>query len=304
MNERQIECFLSVARSHSFSAASQALFISQPAVSYQIKSLEKELGVTLFTRDTPRTELTSAGRIFWEDALHCEKVFWELRQHLLPYADVEQTLVLGCPRVMLSNNENALFQIVQRAEALPAPLRLRSKELTVQPTYVTQLLQGDVDLMFSDIDLPEVQSPEMAHRFLFNSSAYICVHEAHALARHDRVISTDLAGERLIFHKENKAFLSSIADCLGRAGLRPDIQLHDSFAQSLAYLRPEHSVTFYPCSLPLTAPIRFVPFVLDRPVRIGMVWLRERETPSLRRLIDLIDDLPKEIWKASVTSSL
>ena len=55
MNERQIECFLAVAHGGSFTAASRQLFLSQPAVTHQIRSLEKELGIQLFERSTVRT---------------------------------------------------------------------------------------------------------------------------------------------------------------------------------------------------------------------------------------------------------
>ena len=45
MNDRQLLCFLVVSRTLNFSRASRELFITQPALSYQIRSLEKELEV-------------------------------------------------------------------------------------------------------------------------------------------------------------------------------------------------------------------------------------------------------------------
>ena len=64
MNERQISCFLSVARHLSFSKASRELFISQPAISHHIQMLEKELDTRLFLRSTIAVELTPAGQVF------------------------------------------------------------------------------------------------------------------------------------------------------------------------------------------------------------------------------------------------
>lgn len=63
-----LKCFILVAENLSFARAAEALYISQPAVTKQINSLEQELGVTLFTRSTRHVELTPAGMSFYKDA--------------------------------------------------------------------------------------------------------------------------------------------------------------------------------------------------------------------------------------------
>ena len=60
----QLECFIAVAEELNFSAAAQRLFTTQPAVTYQINTLEKETGLHLFDRTTRRTKLTAAGQSF------------------------------------------------------------------------------------------------------------------------------------------------------------------------------------------------------------------------------------------------
>jgi LysR family transcriptional regulator, glycine cleavage system transcriptional activator len=56
-----LRAFEAVARRLSFSAAAEELFLTQPAISRQIKSLEAELGLALFSRGTRRVELTREG---------------------------------------------------------------------------------------------------------------------------------------------------------------------------------------------------------------------------------------------------
>lgn len=56
-----LRAFEAVARRLSFSAAAEELFLTQPAISRQIKALEDELGAPLFMRGTRKVELTSAG---------------------------------------------------------------------------------------------------------------------------------------------------------------------------------------------------------------------------------------------------
>lgn len=53
MNTIQLSCFVEVAAQLSFSKAAEALHVSQPTVSHQIKALEDELGCALLVRSTP-----------------------------------------------------------------------------------------------------------------------------------------------------------------------------------------------------------------------------------------------------------
>ena len=66
MNEKQIECFLTVSKYQSFSRAAQALFMTQPTVTHQIAALEEELGFSLFVRSYRAISLTPAGQRFEE----------------------------------------------------------------------------------------------------------------------------------------------------------------------------------------------------------------------------------------------
>ena len=68
MELKQLHYFLKVAEFLNFSRAAEALYISQPALSYQIAELERELGTELFTRDRRKVYLTPAGMALVEPA--------------------------------------------------------------------------------------------------------------------------------------------------------------------------------------------------------------------------------------------
>lgn len=67
MNLDQLKVFLTVSELGSFQKAAQANYVSQRAISQQMKRLEDELGVKLFIRGKNRIQLTSAG-IFLKSA--------------------------------------------------------------------------------------------------------------------------------------------------------------------------------------------------------------------------------------------
>ncbi len=59
-----LRTFVAAARHGNFAAAARELGMTQPAVSYQIRSLEEKLGVALFERHARRVELTRLGRAY------------------------------------------------------------------------------------------------------------------------------------------------------------------------------------------------------------------------------------------------
>lgn len=64
MNTKQIDCVLELSSSLNFSKAAEALYISQPSLTYQIQSLETEIGFAVFERSAKGTILTPAGKQF------------------------------------------------------------------------------------------------------------------------------------------------------------------------------------------------------------------------------------------------
>lgn len=63
INLQSIQYFLKVAETLNFTVAAKELYLSQPALSKQIRQLEETVGVQLLKRDTKRVELTEGGKI-------------------------------------------------------------------------------------------------------------------------------------------------------------------------------------------------------------------------------------------------
>jgi len=68
LNFKQLEAFVRVAEMQSFTRAAKQMFMSQPAISFQIKALEDHLQVSLFRRDEKKVLLTEAGRLLLPEA--------------------------------------------------------------------------------------------------------------------------------------------------------------------------------------------------------------------------------------------
>lgn len=68
MNLKQLEAFVRIADTGSFSKVAKELFLTQPTISAHISSLEKELNSRLFVRNTKEVHLSESGEILYEYA--------------------------------------------------------------------------------------------------------------------------------------------------------------------------------------------------------------------------------------------
>ena len=145
MDLKQLKTFICVAESGSLSRASDRLHIVQPALSRQIKLLEYEIGVDLFTRHVRGMELTEAGHEF------LERVGGLARQLEMSIHDVQSMRgeIKGHVAIGLMPTISTVLstRLVQRvAEELP------SVNLRIAEGYSIHLLEwlqrGDIDVSF------------------------------------------------------------------------------------------------------------------------------------------------------------
>lgn len=79
---RQLRCFLTLSEVLNYGRASRALYLSQPTLTFQIKSLEEAFGVRLFDRNRNRVSLTEAGLEFREYARTILRTVEEAKERL------------------------------------------------------------------------------------------------------------------------------------------------------------------------------------------------------------------------------
>lgn len=88
MNLKQLEAYVEVAESRSFSKAAKKLFLTQPTVSAHIASLEKELNVRLFVRNTKEVSLSEDGKLLYRHAKQMVEIERQIEK--IFYKDTEE----------------------------------------------------------------------------------------------------------------------------------------------------------------------------------------------------------------------
>lgn len=92
MNLKQLEAFIKVSDSKSFSKAAQELYLTQPTVSAHIQTLEKELKVRLFVRNTKTVKLSEDGKTLYQYARQMIELEQEIQSMFSKAAEQKDVL--------------------------------------------------------------------------------------------------------------------------------------------------------------------------------------------------------------------
>lgn len=195
MNTFQLSCFLAVANTLNFARAAEQMNISQPAITHQIKSLETELNVKLFRRNTRLVEITPEGQSFLPDAQSMVAIAAQAKMRFsTPSEKPIEKLSIGCSSynqlILLTDCLNELH------EAYP---NLHPHLVVVPHEQLYQLLEnGTVDVVF-DIQDGTMQDSKLTFRELCKSPIACVCDKDHALADRESVSIQDLKDQSLIF---------------------------------------------------------------------------------------------------------
>ena len=183
----QLETFVYIARTHSFSRAAVLLGLAQPTLSGRISALEGELGSQLFQRHGHTLELSETGRALLP---YAERM---LALRAEGVAEVQRLHMGGLGRLTLGANPSASQYLVPRLVELfhrqhpEAPIRLRTG---ASPALMENLLDGVIQLAICSQAQIE---PRAQVLWTYSDPLLLVASHAHPLARLGECSRTDLA---------------------------------------------------------------------------------------------------------------
>ena len=93
MDLQKLQAFLTLAECKNFSEAAEQLYLSQPAISKQIQTLEDDLGAPLFNRGNKQTTLTIQGERFLPYALEIVNLYQTAQEHLAQLEHLNEGII-------------------------------------------------------------------------------------------------------------------------------------------------------------------------------------------------------------------
>ena len=258
MDIKSLGIFIEVAELGSFTKAGEKLGYSQPTISFQIKQLEKEMGVSLFDRIGHTVSLTEAGR----DALRYAQSICHLSQEMLLDTSGRReptgVLRLGMPDSLCDPLIVGHFQ------------KFRQK----YPKVLLQIFTGDTGQLLSFLDHNEADLILTMDDHLYNPNYVIVDEESidvhfvaspqNLLARKDAVTMEALLKQPFLLTEKGMSYRRLLDERLARSSLEIQPVLETGRADLICSLVQEN------------AGVGFLPnYVTEKSVREGrLVRLR------------------------------
>lgn len=286
MNTIQLECFIAVAEHLNFSRASEALRITQPAVSHQIQSLEEELNVKLFKRTSKSVSLTQEGIQFLPDAQLILKTALSAkerlgqREHFIPFE-------LGCHNRMEIN----LLPPILKTLVSDFPLLRPVIQLVPFPSLLRLIENRQIHAAFG-IKEEQKKSSLYFREFCSAPVACICSPE-HPLAQYESLTKKQLSSSIIACSPRQIADpIFSIQNSV-LTKLRPEQRYFaENMESALTLVKAQFGYTLYPDVAPAREPdLRYIP-VTDIPkMPFGVYYRYDDDHPVLRRFLMLCREI-------------
>lgn len=218
MQLRHLQYFVAVAQERSFTRAAEKLRVAQPPLSRQVQDLEAELGVTLIRRGARPAQLTEAGRVLYEQAVHVLERVEDMRLTMRRMREASRGRIgIG---FVPSTLYGRLPDIIRAYRAARPGVELALMEMTTIE-QVTALKDGRIDAGFGRIPF---EDPDITRVLLRREELIAALPEAHPLAeRPDPVSFAALCVDRLIAYPRTPrpSYADQVQALFRDRGLRP-----------------------------------------------------------------------------------
>ncbi|NID16984.1 LysR family transcriptional regulator [Luteibacter yeojuensis] len=199
VSPRQLEVFVTVATTGSVRAASERLFMSQPAASMALAELERQIGSPVFSRERGRLRLNDRGR----ELLPLAR---ELIERHAEFARMAEGAVTGLSGEIGVGASNTVGNYLVGDLLGPFAAEHPGVSLRLGVANTARIAQGVLDHDF-DVGCVEgpVTHPALEVRPWRDDRLVVCARPDHPLARKKRLRREDFAGQRWVLRERGSA---------------------------------------------------------------------------------------------------
>ena len=212
MLHTQIRAFDAVAQEGSFSRAAEALGLTQPAVTIQVKALEERYGVKLFERSRRAVKLTEMGERLFRMSRRYSSLEEQMREILTESSELESgqlSLTADGPHIAMG----VFARFLARHPNIELSVAMGNTRFVRE-----QLLERRTDLAI----LPGVERHPQIHAMpLWKHTAVLIVANDHPWASRESVRLAELNDQPMVSREEGSNTRRVAAAAMAKAGVRP-----------------------------------------------------------------------------------
>ena len=215
----QLETFISIEKTGSFSGAAAELGYAQSTVTMQMKQLEDELGCLLFDRLGKKVVLTAEGERLLGYATKMVQIEREIRLSVPEGDEPSGTLRLGISESLCYNR---LPDILMKYKKLYPKVSIQIRFI-MHDTFPGLLKNGDLDLVYTLNPLIECDELRLLHKNKESLGLYVS--PGDPLSEKKSVKEKDLTGVPLLLTSHNCSFKAMLLSALDKHEIHPVIAL-------------------------------------------------------------------------------
>lgn len=294
MNTMQLQCFLIAAKRLSFTESAAELFISQPALSYNISALEKEWGIELFNRDKKNKEtlLTPAGEVMYEGIKELQEQFEQLLQKARNLQEGKSgTLSIGI--ISSDRIDDSLLKIIDNfKEAYPDVdliLKRGSHRELVQWLY-----NNTVDLAVA-LKIVVENKRLLAIQKLHSVDSVLILPKKHPLAGRKNLSLQDFKNETFVSvsRNESRAINALLEQECEKAGFTPKILEAPDINTQIMYLESGKGVSIGSINnmAAFNKHITMLQLRDLKPMELVIAYNRNNDNPCLNKFVSSYESI-------------
>jgi len=291
MELRHLKYFVAVAEELHFTKAAEKLFVAQPALSRQIKQLEKELGILLLNRTKRTVSLTVAGKFFYKEV---KELFLTLEQIKAKTKQIETGLA---GKIRVGYVGSAMLSILPR---VMTELQKKQPDVHLELFEMPAKIQME-NLVAEKIDIGFLRTPyeekSLNKEVVFSETYSLVLPMNHKKDQKNYKGLHEFADENFILTPRNAAerYFDNIIALCASAGFSPKI-IHESLYENATIRLVENNIgiSIFPTSFKkaFNAKVKFIELknVPDR-LQLSIAWKKKNNNPSLETMIKIIKKL-------------
>lgn len=186
---QQLRILKAIAAEKNFTGAAQVLYISQPALSKQIKTLEKNLGITLINRESNKISLTENGKVFLQ---YSERILALCEESCRALIDLKNgdrgSLTIGASQTIGTYlMPRILSFFAQNYPQIDLKIQVNST-----PIIINNILKREIDIAVVGGKIPNKLRKNLTIKYFITDEINLIISTIHPFAQKKKINKEDL----------------------------------------------------------------------------------------------------------------